>query len=364
MADPESRLAHAVLAQNLKVRRGETVLIESWTHSLPYARAFVAEARRLGARPTVLYEDEEAWWDAVDSRRLASFATLSRTEAAALSAADVYIYFWGPEDRPRAERLPDDVQEKVTGYNPEWYRRARKAGLRGCRMTLGQATDPVAGAFGLKGPQWRRRLMEAGSVDGRRMALRGARVARAIRDGAEMRIRHPNGTDVRLRLSGAHPRVDAGIVDRAAMKRPFGMLASNPSGQVVVGLDDCEAEGTLVSNRPVFMGPNTFSGIRWVFSQGRLVEHSCRTGGKVFQKQFDSAPEGRDRAGYLSIGLNPKARELAPCEDTEEGSVLMGIGGNGFAGGRIRIPFQAFALVGEPSIEVDGRTIAHGGRVR
>jgi leucyl aminopeptidase (aminopeptidase T) len=231
-------------------------------------------------------------------------------------------------------------------------------------MTLGQATDPVARAYGLDGTEWRRRLVDAGSVNGPQMQARGERVSRAIQRGSELRIRHPNGTDLRIGLAGAHLRVASGMVDRAALKAPFGMLAHNPSGQVMVGLDAREAEGTLVTNRPVFIGPNTFAGIKWVFSKGRLVEQTCQTGGKVFQEQFDSAPKGRDRLGYVSIGLNPKARELAPCEDTEEGSVLVGIGGNGFAGGRIKIPFQAFALVGDASIEVDGKVIANDGRVR
>jgi leucyl aminopeptidase (aminopeptidase T) len=364
MVDAESRLAHAILAQNLKVRRGENVLIESWAHCLPYARAFVSEARRLGARPTVLYEDESAWWEAVEARRLSSFATLSGPERAALAAADVYIYFWGPEDRPRAERLPEGVQGRVAGFNPEWYRVAKKAGVRGCRMTVGQATDPVARAFGLDGPEWRGRLVDAGAVNSVRMRAIGARVARAMQHGKSLRITHSNGTDLRIRLAGVQTRVDAGFVDAAAMKRPFGMLANNPTGQVVVALDAGDANGTLVSNRAVYIGPNKFAGIRWVFSNGRLVEHACETGGTVFRKQFDAAPEGRDRLGYLSVGLNPKARDLPPCEDTEEGALLVGIGANAFAGGRLRIPFQGYAMIGESTIEVDGRTIASAGRIR
>src|SRR5579863_10382040 len=115
MADPAARLARAVLAENLKVKKGESVLIESWTHSLPYARAFVREARRLGARPTVFYEDEAAWWDAVEGGRTKVLSRMSDAERAAVKNADVFIYFWGPEDRPRTTGLPDKVQEEITG---------------------------------------------------------------------------------------------------------------------------------------------------------------------------------------------------------------------------------------------------------
>jgi leucyl aminopeptidase (aminopeptidase T) len=364
MANPKSRLARAVLSQNLRVRRGENVLIESWSHSLSYARAFVQEARRLGARPTVLYEDEGAWWDSVESRRLASFANLSKVERAAVMAADVYIYFWGPEDRPRQNRLPDRVQNRVTGYNPEWYRVGAKSGLRGCRMTVGQATDPVAHGLGINGPKWRSRLIEAGAYDGRRLLARGTRVAKVIRDGKVVRIRHPNGTDLEIRLAGVHARVDAGQVDAAALKRPFGLLANNPSGQVLVAVDGGDANGTFVSNRTVYLPPLKFAGFKWEISKGRLVKYACKTGGKHFRTEFAAAPEGKDRFGYFSIGLNPKSRDLPPCEDTEEGAIILGIGGNAFAGGRSRIPFQGFAMIGGATIQVDGRTIASAGTLR
>ncbi|HUI38421.1 MAG TPA: hypothetical protein VLY85_02200, partial [Thermoplasmata archaeon] len=137
-----------------------------------------------------------------------------------------------------------------------------------------------------------------------------------------------------------------------------------PSGQVMVAIDSGRADGTLVTNRSVYIGPHTFGGIRWVLSDGRLVEHRYRTGGKVFDQEFDAAPEGKDRFGFLSIGLNPRSRDLPPCEDTEEGSVLVGVGGNGMAGGRRRIPFMGAALIGGATLEVDGKVVASGGRIR
>ncbi|HEV2520040.1 MAG TPA: hypothetical protein VGX00_05395 [Thermoplasmata archaeon] len=364
MAAAESRLAHAVLAKNLGVRRGENVLIETWTHGLPYAQAFISEARRLGARPTVLYEDETAWWEAVASKRLASFATLSASERAALEASDVYIHIWGPEDRPRSERLPDKVREQTMAFNEEWYRRAKKAGVRGCRMTVGQATDPMAHAFGLDGPRWRRRLVEAGAVDGQRLLALGNRVARALRKGKRLRIRHPNGTDLQLDLDGVHARVDSGIVDAEARARPYGMLANNPTGQVLVAVDSANPTGTLVSNRTIYFGPNRFGGSRWDFSEGRLVKYRNGLGGSLFEQAYAKAPKGKDRLGYFSIGLNAASRDLPPCEDTEEGAAIFGLGANSFAGGDVKIPFQGFAMVGGASIAVDGKTIASDGRIR
>jgi leucyl aminopeptidase (aminopeptidase T) len=358
-------LARAVLHRNLRVQRGESVIIETWPHCLPYARAFVDEARRLGAQPTVFYEDEEAWWNAAASNRVGPFARLSGAEKAAVSESDVYVYFWGPEDMPRALALPKTVAPRLVGFNDEWYAIAQKAGLRGCRMSVGLAGDSAASHFGLPGAYWRSRLLEAGSVDAAKMRGRGGRIARALEHGSELRIRHSNGTDLRLRLNGVRTRVDTGILDEAALNRPRGMLGNNPTGQVMAAIDASEGTGSFVSNRPVysFTSYEKFAGQRWRFAEGRLTGRSMTVGGPQFEQAFGAAPKGRDRLGFVSLGLNPATRELAPCEDTEEGAVMVGVGNNGMADGKIRIPFAAMAILGGALVEVDGDPIARAGHV-
>ncbi|MGC2290097.1 MAG: hypothetical protein WA688_09635 [Thermoplasmata archaeon] len=91
-------LARTVLGKNLATHKRESVIIETWPHTLEYARAFVEETRRLGAVPTLLYEDEPAWWSAVEAKNFRPFAKLSKAEKAAVAKADVYVHFFGPED--------------------------------------------------------------------------------------------------------------------------------------------------------------------------------------------------------------------------------------------------------------------------
>jgi aminopeptidase len=363
MADPVDLLAHRVLVDNLRLRKGESVLIETWTHSLPYARAFVREARRIGARPTVLYEDEEAFWDAVEAGRYESWASLSDAERSALASSDAYVYFWGPEDRPRMDELPEKVQAKVTGYNDEWYKVAGKAGLRGVRMNLGMASDSNAKTFGLEGPSWREQVIRAGSIPSADLLKKGRRLAKSLESGKELRLTHSNGTDLRVRLGHVHTRVDSGWIDEATKKRPLGMMANNPSGQVFAAIDNGHAEGTVVSNRAFYLGNVLYDGVTWTLADGRLTEHSLTAGKDRFEKAYAKAPKGRDQMGLLSFGLNPEGKGLFPNEDCEEGAVLVGIGNNAFVGGRLRIPFQAYSMVGDSNVEVDGTPVVRSGRV-
>jgi leucyl aminopeptidase (aminopeptidase T) len=359
-------LARTVLRKNLAVGKGESVIIETWPHTLEYAQAFVAETRRLGAVPTLFYEDEAAWWDAVGAKNLGPFAKLSKGEKAAVGKADVYIHFFGPEDQVRLSALPESVRNKAFAFNEEWYDTAHKGGLRGTRMSIGVMQDAFAEGFGMTGPQLREKLLKAGSADASKMAQKGARLRKAIENGSELRIRHPNGTDLTFHLKGVHARADTGLVDAAAKKRRYGVLANNPTGLVMVGIDKASAVGTIVSNRAVYdIGPaKRFAGADWTFEAGKLTKRKFDEGGKEFEEAFAKGGKGREELSYFSIGLNPEGKEAAPAEDTEEGAVLVSVGNNTFAGGSNKSKMRGFAMIAGADVEIDGKTVVSGGRIR
>jgi leucyl aminopeptidase (aminopeptidase T) len=366
MSGSVESLARTVLRKNLAVVKGESVLIETWPHTLEYARAFVEETRRLGAVPTLLYEDEPAWWEAVRTKNLGPFAKLSKAEKAAVGKADAYVHFFGPGDQVRLSSLPEAVREKAFAFNEEWYDTAHKGGLRGTRMSIGIMPDVFAERFGTTGPALREKLLRAGSVDAAKMAQKGAKLRRAVENGSELRIRHANGTDLTFRLKGVHARADTGIVDAAAKKRRYGVLSNNPTGLLMVGVDKAGAVGTIVGNRAVYDGvaAKRSAGAEWTFREGRLTTRRFGEGAKEFEEAFVKGGRGRDELSYFSIGLNPEGKEAAPAEDTEEGAVLVSVGNNTFAGGSNKAKVRGYAMIAGADVEVDGKAIISGGRIR
>ncbi|MCI4357480.1 MAG: hypothetical protein L3J95_03815 [Thermoplasmata archaeon] len=361
---PEA-LADALVARALRLRRGENLLIESWTHCLPYAAACVVRARELGARPLLITEDESAFWASVERAPGAGGWTRPGShEWASLAATDAFLFFPGPADRPRLRALPMKLRAALVGYNSEWYRRARMARLRGVRCLLGYASDAQAAHWGVPGPEWRRSLATA-IVDARLPAIgRAGRNASAkLRRGRLVRVTAPNGTDLTLRLRGRVPVIDDGEVSREDVRLGRNMTIA-PPGTVVVAVDEKSANGIAIADRPSFLPSGRAEGGEWEISDGRLKAFRYTTGQSEFEEAHRSAPAGRDVLSLFSVGLHPTIGAGVPqAEDQEAGAVTLGIGGNQEYGGSNRCPFLSWIVIGKATVSVDGRALCDRGQL-
>jgi leucyl aminopeptidase (aminopeptidase T) len=357
------RLARNVLRSRLQLRPKEKVIIEAYPSSLPWARGFVREARRRGAQPLVHYEDESSYWTAVDEGQSVLLGTPAEHEMAALEEADVYIYFWGPEDLQRRWALDEATQEKLTAFNTRWYEVARKNGVRGARMAIARATPANAKTFGVPYASWFSELYAASTRDIAPIVRQADRLRRLLEKGGSMHLRHANGTDLEFALAHRDMREGLGRVTPAEMKTAFGMMASVPEALVYISVDESTGEGTLVANRPTRLGGTPREGGRWTLKGGRLVDYSYEVGGKGFRTEFDAAPKGRDKPALLEIGLDPSLRVSPLMEESERGAISFGVGGNANYGGRTRIPFLEWLTIGGAELSLNGRTIVRGGRV-
>jgi leucyl aminopeptidase (aminopeptidase T) len=360
-----ARLAEAVLASGLRLRRGESVLIETWTHTLPYASAFVVEARRVGAKPVLLVEDESAYWRSIDlAPSVARWSGVSAAEWAAVSKANGYVFFPGPADRPRFRSLPIATRSKLTGYNDEWYRRAKAARLRGVRCLLGYASDAQAAHWGLNASAWRDQLVR-GSVeaDYAQIQADARRVAQKLRAGRELRVTGSNGSDLTVKLRRRAPTVDDGVVGPEDLAAGANMT-NTPPGVVAVAVDERSAEGLVVGNRPSFLANGRVDGGQWEVKAGHLVNYWYTDGQPGFDAAYQTAPKNRDVLSFFSIGLNGALGPgVAQVEDQEAGAVALGIGGNTGYGGSNRCPFFSWVVLGEATVAVDGRPLADRGKI-
>ena len=356
-ASEPAKIARSILKNNLRVRPGERVTIEAWPHTVEWATALARESRRLKALPIVLYEDESAYWDSIESGEAKILGTPASHEWAALSKTNVYIHMWGPGDRVRLNALPPAQQGSLFGFNQNWYATAQKTGLRGARLELGRPYPALAKAYDVDQATWSRQLVAATLVDPARLERSAAPIVKALQTGRRLRITHPNGTDLTVGLAKRPARTFLGRPIVGDPKRRFDMLCSLPSGSVRVALDESVADGTFVGNRTSYYDDGKATGATFHFQEGRLVEHEFDTGSERFDQPYLKGGPGRDRPGFLTIGLNPELHDTPQVEDIEAGAVMVSVGGNRNLGGKNKSPFFGWAVNAGGTVKVDGRAL-------
>ncbi|HXQ94044.1 MAG TPA: aminopeptidase [Thermoplasmata archaeon] len=352
--EQRARVARAVLKNNIQLRSGERVVIEAWTHTLPWAVTFAREARRLGATPVVPYEDEDAYWDAVDEGEDRVLGTVGAHEWALLGKTDVYLHMWGPGDRVRLNALPQARRGRLFGFNEAWYAAAQKAGLRGARLELGRPYPSLAKAYHVDESEWLDQVLKSTLVDPVALARRGAPITKALAKGKKVRIRDDRGTDLTLGLIKKPVRGEYGRSTPAERKKPFSSLFFLPAGSIRAPLDVAVADGTIVGNRTDYYDDAIATGGTLHFAHGKLTEATFEHGGERFDKEFKKGGKGRDRPGQLGIGLNPALHDTPQMEDRELGAVMVSVGNNQFQGGTNKSPFFGFVVNVGATVEVDG----------
>ncbi len=368
MSDDRSKLQHEaarqIVTKYLKVRSGESAVLESWDHTMPFAAVMVDEIRRAGGRTLHIQEDERAWWAAIDRKQSRLLGKASAPEWAALNAANLYVHFWGPGDTDRIDELPEKTFDEAIAWFPGWYEAARKSGLRGGRVTIGFATEGRARQWGLDRAEWEDRILRACLTDPAENARRGARVMRALAAGRKVRIRHSNGTDLEVALAGKPPRLQDGTPHpRDKRYGPSDMLSQIPGGRVDVALDSKTAEGQIHANRRTNIWWYWSDGGTLEFADGKLTSYSFDHGGEEFARRYRTGTAGRDRTGTLMIGLNPAAADVPNLETIELGCTTLVVGRNGHLFGNNRSSFMNWVSLAGADVEVDGTPVLRGGRL-
>jgi leucyl aminopeptidase (aminopeptidase T) len=355
-----AKVARSVLKKNMQLKPGERVIVEAWTHTLPWAVTFAREVRKMGAQVLVPYEDEEAYWDAVDAGEDRLLGKIPAHEWAALAKTNVYIHMWGPGDRIRLNKIPEARRNGLFEFNNQWYAAARKAGVRGARLEIGRPYPTLVKAYKADEGKWMDELVRGTMVSPDSMARTASPIARALSRGKRLRIHDDRGTDLTLGLLRRPVRVDIGRLTPAERKRPFNQLVTLPSGAVSLALDETVADGTIVGNRTDYYDDAVATGVTFQFRRGKLTHAEFEEGGNRFKKEFKNGRKGRDRPGQLRIGLNPELHNTPQLEDRELGAVMVSLGSNDFYGGKNTAQFFQWVINAGAAVEVDGKALALG----
>ena len=294
-----SKVVRKVLTDTLHVRKGESVTVEAWDNGLPFARRALAEARAMGCRAILMYEDEEAYVEGVRRAPKESVGMMGKNEYGMLSGTDAYIFVPGPVIGPYSKTLKPEERERSTRYNSSWYDAAKSAGLRGARLSYGFVGRELARLLGKRVDDVVRGQLKAALVDYGKIAQRAKSVSAPLVDGARASL--SSGKDkLRFTLKGELD-VQDGIVDEEDRK------TGNNMAYVPPGLVTKEVEPRSANGKVTLAGSFTKYGViaraELEFRDGKLV--GWKSDDTRLQKLLASVPADDRRLTLLGIGLNP-----------------------------------------------------------
>jgi leucyl aminopeptidase (aminopeptidase T) len=307
------RAVKTVVRQCMGISPGEDVLVVCNPVTEEIGALMRIEAQGEGADATL----------AVISERDSHAAEPPRPVAAAMAAADVVL-------APTIQSLSHTAARK----------QASEAGVR--IGTLPGVTEEMLG-----------RLMTGDLEEIRR---RGWAVVTALNRGSKARITCPRGSDLRIGLEGRLGIVDAGELGN---KGAFGNL---PCGEGFIAPVEGTTEGTLVVDGSIAGVGLLEAPVLLTVREGHLVDATGEDGAKLLELLTAHGEDGTNVA-ELGIGTNEEAILTGNILEDEKifGTCHVAFGASAAIGGTVQVPVHLDCVVLEPTVEIDGETIASSG---
>lgn len=309
--------AHNALAQCMKVKEGETVLIVTNHEKQSIADALFHEAKKLGADPSILLypagkiNGEEP----------------PKMVAEAMKVADVVL-------------APTVVSISHTDA-----RRTASANGHTRISTLPGITEEI--------------FVRGLSADYNEIAAISKRIYEYLNAGKKAHVTTPSGTDLELDID------NDGMISDGNISAP-GAFSNLPDGESE--LAPKTANGVMVIDR---CGNIVTEPTKVVWKDGYAVEIEDNESGKRFKKVLDeaAAADGNNNAYFIAefaIGTNPTAKVTGVILEDEKvlGTCHIAFGDNtSYPGGENSSTLHLDVILFKPTVTIDGKVIQKDGEL-
>jgi leucyl aminopeptidase (aminopeptidase T) len=342
----QTKVAKKVLQETLSVKKGGTVTVESWNNGLEFAGVLVAEARAMGCTAALVLEDEVAYIEGVKRSPKNTLGVMGRNEYGMLKGTDAYVFIPGPLLAAYQKRINPQLMSDSLRYNESWYDAAKKANLKGARLTFGYIGEEMAGIMGRTVQQVAERQLSAALVDFEQISRSARRLSSSLTDGSEVSVT-AGGSRLEFTLKG-ETTVEDGVVSPQDVKAGNNMTYV-PPGFVSKGVDPRSVSGTLrVSKSVTRLG--VLNDAELTFKEGKLIQWRSKNSMPMLTELVKSVPEQKRRLTTLNVGINPRMDYLFGQDRMVAGSVTAG--GFGFT-----------AVVRGADLTVGGRDLVTAGKL-
>jgi len=360
-------LARRLVARNVRLREGDLVFLSGSSGDLALLEDLAIEARKVGADPLISVQSDRFHrreYDEVPSKYDRRTSEMARRLADFLTA-EILV-----DSRPTDTGLrgvpPSRIAARLSAMRPVLALADRRS-IR--RVSLGNGLFPTeerAQRFGMTQAALAEVFWRGVNVDYEALQASGSDIRRRLVQGKEVRLTHPNGTSLTMRVAGRPVLVSDGVIS-AEDERRGGAATSVwlPAGEVFLTPVPGTAKGVVVADRYAWEG-RTIDKLRLEFEQGKLTSMSAGSDMSALQAFYDAAPAGKDELGALDIGINPSIT-------IPQGSTLLGwmpagmvtivVGANGWAGGTNHAVSGVAPFLPGTTLLVDGVPLVKDGRL-
>jgi aminopeptidase len=360
-------LARRLVARSARLREGDLVFLRGSSRDLALLEDLAIEARKVGADPLISVQSDRLRrreYDEVPSKYDGRTSEMRRRLADFLTA-EILVDSKSTDTGLRGVP-PSRIAARLSAMRPVLALADRRS-IR--RVSLGNGLFPTeerARRFGMTQAALAKVFWRGVNVDYEALQASGADIRRRLVQGKEVRLTHPNGTSLTMRVAGRPVLVSDGVIS-AEDERRGGPATSVwlPAGEVFLTPVPGTANGVVVADRYAWEG-RTIDKLRLEFDQGKLTSMSAGSDMSALQAFYDAAPAGKDELGALDIGINPAIT-------IPQGSTLLGwmaagmvtivVGANGWAGGTNHAVSGVAPFLPGTTLLVDGVPLVKDGRL-
>ncbi len=343
-----AKLAQRIVTDSLHLQKGESLTVETWNNGLDFAKELVKKARKVGAIPLLVLEDEEAYLDGLKNSPKDSLGKMGKHEYSLLSSTDAYVFIPGPLLAGYSPRIPQADVNASTAYNSSWYEAAERAKVRGVRMSFGYIGKEYSKLLAKTVDQIVDSQVKASLVDLEKLRARGQPVMDALQEGGVAEIESGHNK-LSFTLKGELGMED-GIVDEADISSGNNISAIVP-GMIWKNVDPLTVSGRVrVSSSISRLGLVADAVLE--FENGKLVRWSSKSPKtqKILDGLIQTVPEEARNFTILSVGVNPDMKFGFAQDRSADGSI--GLAGFGFTG-----------IARGSTLRVNGKTVVEKGKI-
>lgn len=343
----------------LRIGKGDRVTIFTWRHTLDLAEALTIECIKVGAKVHTEFTTDKIFYDNLQHSSLKYLETINPFELAIVDVTTANIFISGPEDPERLKEISAERWSAVAKAEEPFYDKFLKKKIRSAEIYLGHVTPQRAKTYGFNYQEWKKNVQAALDVEYEDMQKMGMKLRNTLERAHEVHITTKN-TDLTFNLEERPINIFDGVIDDEDMEKGA-VFVGLPSGQLALAPKENSANGVITSDIPEPTTGVLAHDIKWTFEDGRLA---CFEGGdnsESVKERWERGTGDKDRIGWLSLGLNPKAKTGFTHNSIVFGKATIGIGDNRTYGGNNKSDWGFAITLAEPTIKLDGKLIIKKG---